>query len=69
MRLTTPAPIQAPTVALTTMASNSSGSTVIAVTKKIVSGMPAATPPTVSVPGMSSSFGRPRNLYSAVVVA
>src|SRR5882724_8771745 len=68
-RLTIPAPSQAPTVALPTMAVRRSGSTATDVTKMAVSTNAEALWPTFNVPGMSSSAGRPRSLKSAVVGA
>ena len=68
-RLTRPAPSQAPAVALATMQASSTGSTVTAVTNSTVSRKADAVCPTLSVPGISSSAGLPRNLNSAVVGA
>ena len=61
-RPTTPAPSQAPTVALATIVASSTGSTATTVVKINVSVNAAALCPTLSVPGISSSAGLPRSL-------
>src|SRR5437016_5317426 len=68
-RLTSPAPSQAPAAALPTMQASSTGSTATAVTNSTVSRKAEELCPTLSVPGISSSAGAPRNLNSAVVGA
>jgi len=69
IRLTIPAPIQAPTPELTTMLTSNTGSTAMA-PKNSRALMKAGTAlPTLSVPGINSSCGLPRSLNKAVICA
>ncbi len=69
MRLTMPAPTQAPDPALMTIAISSVGSTLTVVMNSAeLNRIPTALP-TFRVPGISSSGGCPRSLNKAVICA
>jgi hypothetical protein len=69
IRLTIPAPIQAPAPALMTIANSNTGSTLTVVMKSAALKRIPTALPTFRVPGMSSSGGFPRSLNKAVICA